>query len=88
MSRFMNLLDGDKIDIKEEKVKSEGRLGVNFKEILSAAFIDILEKKSSLFRSMVEKGVIINFEKSFEFPKESISGKIPELINDFKKDMK
>lgn len=87
MSRFMNLLDGNKIDAYRGKIKESGTLDVNFKDLLSAAFTDILEKKSSLFRSMVEKGVEIDFSKSIGLPKEKISGKVEDFINSFKEDM-
>ncbi|NGX53914.1 MAG: hypothetical protein K1000chlam4_00635 [Chlamydiae bacterium] len=88
MSRFTSLLSENKVDVKEGKIEQAGSLDINFKEILSAAFTDILEKKSSLYRSMVEKGVIIDFKESFKFPKKGISGEISALINDFKEDMK
>ena|GEM_PF-6696058 len=88
MSRFIDLLEGEKINTQEKKITQSGKLKANFNEILDAAFIDILEKKSSLFKSMVEKGVKVDFKKAFEFPKESFSGQISELIDDYQEDMK
>lgn len=84
----MEILSKEDIDLEKGESRSEGQLKANFKEILSAAFTDILEKKSSLFRSMIEKGVSIDFEKAFMLPKRNVSGNLSDLINDYKEDMK
>ena len=74
----------------EQGKRSEGTnvgLKTNFGVILGAIFTDILEKKSSVYKDMIDKGINIDLSQGFRFPN-NMRGSMPELVKFYQKDMK
>jgi hypothetical protein len=89
MSRFKEILKSEGFDV-EKGERSEGTnvgLKTNFGTVLGAIFSDILEKKSSVYRDMIAKGINMDLSQGFNFP-ESMSGSMPELVKLYEEDMK
>lgn len=89
MSKFKEIMESEGFDfIKGERAKGTNvGLKTNFGVILGAIFSDILEKKSSVYRDMVAKGIHIDLSQGFNFP-ENMSGSMPELVESYNEDMK
>lgn len=87
MSSFLSILEKENIGTDQDSDLGKRNLGVKMNDMLSAAFKDILEKKSSVYRDMVKKGIDVDFSKSFKFP-DNTTGSMMELIQFYNEDMK
>ncbi len=89
MSRFRKLIENEGFNFDDSKsTETEGgTFKVKFHEVLDAAFRDILEEKSEIYRDMVNKGVGVDFTNAFTFPDQTKSD-VHELIANYKEDMK
>ena len=89
MSKFKEIMESEGFDfVKGERDKGTNvGLKTNFGAILGAIFSDILEKKSSVYRDMISKGINMDLSQGFNFP-ESMSGSMPELVKLYEEDMK
>ena len=88
MSKFLKILKDNNVDPETGLMETPGVLNINFKTLLNEAFKEILEKNSSLYRDMIEKGVTISFEKFINLPDAGLSGELKTFIEQFKQDTK
>ncbi len=89
MSRFKKIMELEGFNFKEGKREegSNSGLKTNFGVILGAIFTDILEKKSSVYKDMIDKGINIDLSQGFRFPN-NMQGSMPELVKFYEEDMK
>ena len=89
MSRFKKIMEfeGFNFEKGERDKGTDVGLKTNFGKILGAIFTDILEKKSSVYRDMIEKGINIDLSEGFRFPN-NVKGSMPELVKFYEEDMK
>ena len=88
MSKFKKIMESEGFDVKQGE-RNEGTnrgLKTNFGTILGAIFSDILEKKSSVYRDMIAKGINIDLSQGFQFP-DNMKGSMPELVKFYEEDM-
>lgn len=89
MSRFKEIIESEGFSFPKGERTGGMKVGLktNFGVILGSIFSDILEKKSSVYRDMVKKGINIDLSQGFNFP-ENMKGNMPELVKFYEEDMK
>lgn len=84
MDEFIKILE-EHLDTNTGKVTQTGKLKVNLQDLLNTAFNSILTKKSKLYRTMLEKGLLVNFD--IKIPKGGFTGETKELLESYKEDV-